>query len=386
MAICIAGMHRTGTSMVTRLLYLSGLYLGDETDLFEANQYNQEGYWENSRFVFLNNRILSKFGGSWHSPPHFAPGWESDSEMLLFLEEASELVAEFQTRGIWGWKDPRNSFTLPFWKRVLPDLKIIICVRNPLEVAQSLFERDGFSESKSLALWSKSYRSLFFHSEASQRIVTHYENYHKNARSELHRLLNFIGISAPESKLNEAVTTINPNLRHSHHTLLDLEQRYKAVEYLKFLYLEESGSLYSDYLDREISQRAKVFEKSNLHSMVESLGLLLKNAEVEEKLATELERQNKVRKELDEKLERQSKVIEDLVTKIERQSLVSKELEAKIEKQGSEIKMLSTTIQNANHEISSLRSEMATIKNSFFWRVAQKLIRTGRRLNLSNLN
>jgi hypothetical protein len=378
--------------MITRLLYLSGLYLGDESDLFEANQYNQEGYWENSRFVFLNNRILKKFGGSWHSPPQFAPRWESDPEMLSLLEEASELVAEFQTHEIWGWKDPRNSFTLPFWKRILPDLKIIICVRNPLEVAQSLFERDGFSESKSLALWSKSYRSLFFQSEASQHIVTHYEYYHKDALSELHRLLNFIGISISDSKLEEVVTTINPNLRHSNYTLLDLDERFKAEEYLKYLYLGENESPYRNYLDHEINLQTRASVNTYLNSMVASLGLLLKRAEIEEnlnaelqeqskvdeELAEELGRQSNIGKELAEELGKQSKVGKELAEELERQSNALEELEGKIKRQGSEINMLLATIQKANQDISSLQSELAGIKGSLIWRVYKKLPRIRR--------
>ena len=36
MTICIAGMHRSGTSMITRLLNLCGLYLGPKTELSPA--------------------------------------------------------------------------------------------------------------------------------------------------------------------------------------------------------------------------------------------------------------------------------------------------------------------------------------------------------------
>ncbi len=42
----------------------------------------------------------------------------------------------------WGWKDPRNTFTLPFWKAIFPAAKIIHIYRNPVDVALSLKLRE----------------------------------------------------------------------------------------------------------------------------------------------------------------------------------------------------------------------------------------------------
>ena len=44
----------------------------------------------------------------------------------------------------WGWKDPRNVFTLPLWLRVFPEAKIIYIVRNGVDVAASLLVLSGF--------------------------------------------------------------------------------------------------------------------------------------------------------------------------------------------------------------------------------------------------
>ena len=44
--ICIAGAHRSGTSMVMRLLHECGLYLGAESDLMPAQADNPDGFWE----------------------------------------------------------------------------------------------------------------------------------------------------------------------------------------------------------------------------------------------------------------------------------------------------------------------------------------------------
>jgi hypothetical protein len=40
-----------------------------------------------------------------------------------------------------GWKDPRNTFTLPVWKQVFPNLRAIHIVRHGVDVAASLARR-----------------------------------------------------------------------------------------------------------------------------------------------------------------------------------------------------------------------------------------------------
>ena len=41
----------------------------------------------------------------------------------------------------WGWKDPRNTFTLNLWIELFPDAKIINIIRHPLAVSNSLLIR-----------------------------------------------------------------------------------------------------------------------------------------------------------------------------------------------------------------------------------------------------
>jgi hypothetical protein len=41
----------------------------------------------------------------------------------------------------WGWKDPRNTFTLPIWLDLFPNAKIIHIHRHGVDVAQSLKTR-----------------------------------------------------------------------------------------------------------------------------------------------------------------------------------------------------------------------------------------------------
>ena len=79
--VCITGMHRSGTSMVARLLGACGLDLGPPEELVPGQPDNPDGYFENQRFVSVNDEILDIFGGAWDSPPMFPPGWEDDPRL-----------------------------------------------------------------------------------------------------------------------------------------------------------------------------------------------------------------------------------------------------------------------------------------------------------------
>ena len=66
---CITGAHRSGTSMVARLLHACGLDLGPESDLMPPAPDNPDGFWENLSFVAMNDELLNELGGAWDWPP-----------------------------------------------------------------------------------------------------------------------------------------------------------------------------------------------------------------------------------------------------------------------------------------------------------------------------
>ena len=215
MTICIAGMHRSGTSMITRLLNLCGLYLGAENELSPAAMDNEAGFWENWHFVSLNEDILAHFGGGWDLPPAMPEGWETHDEMLPFRQTATELIRRFTPHTLWGWKDPRNSILLPFWKRLIPDLKILVCIRNPLEVVQSLSKRAYSSYHFSMNLWRTYYQRLLSDTLPTERVVTHYDSYFHSPQAELRRVLKSLNIPVSSKIIDQACATISEQLRHS---------------------------------------------------------------------------------------------------------------------------------------------------------------------------
>jgi hypothetical protein len=80
--VVVLGMHRSGTSAITKGLELFGMDLGQ--NLLAANEYNPKGYFEDNQLVNINDNILRKSGSLWSA--------------LQFLEPADLFGARFIKR------------------------------------------------------------------------------------------------------------------------------------------------------------------------------------------------------------------------------------------------------------------------------------------------
>lgn len=240
MPVCITGMHRSGTSLVARLLNLCGVYLGDERKMIAPNPDNPKGFWEYRPFAELNDKILKQLDASWNYPPLVMPtGWYDSPEFSLLKAEAKQLITTFAPYDLWGWKDPRTSLTLPFWQGLLPDLKVVICLRSPLEVAQSLKKREaGGIEPRDLVhypyrLWQIYYDRLLAACPAEKRILTHYESYFCDAPRELQRLAEFLEIDIPAANIQAAVDFVSTQLYRQQSAVSDLITSQMPLEALE---------------------------------------------------------------------------------------------------------------------------------------------------------
>ena len=216
-------MHRSGTSLVANLLHLCGVYLGREDDLMPASPDNQRGYWENQKFSALNDEILAELGGTWEFPPIAPPGWIEEARFNPLRVKAEILLQEFRDHEPWGWKDPRNSLTLPFWVDLIKmpfllglgsKLKIVLCLRNPFEVFRSLRDREYTPNAAGYNLWLIYYQSVLNSTLPGERIITHYENYFRDANAELHRVLDFLEIPVSAELIEQSISAISGELRH----------------------------------------------------------------------------------------------------------------------------------------------------------------------------
>lgn len=211
--VCIAGMHRSGTSMVSRLLNLCGLHLGGAEDMHPAAKDNPAGYWEHAGFVELNERILDLSGTGWGLHAPLAEDWLENPALEDLVPRAIELVDGLRRPdAMWGWKDPRNSITLPFWLRLVKEpVAVVHCLRHPADVAKSLAARDQHIPDD---VWFE-YNDALVRTSGIRRIVTHYDTYFHDPAAELRRVLGFLGATFSEEMLAQSCTAVRSDLRHN---------------------------------------------------------------------------------------------------------------------------------------------------------------------------
>src|SRR5262245_17288516 len=204
--ICVLGMHRSGTSLIARVLNLLGVYLGPQEHLMNPDRFNPNGYWEHQEIVALDDEILARMGGSWRDPPTFTPGWQDSPGLADLRQRARKLIHdEFGAASCWGWKDPRTCLTLPFWKRLLPPLHYVLCLRNPADVARSLAHTMPVEQA--MDLWHIYTASAFEHSTGQPRLMVGYDDLMAQWQQELPRLARFVGNreTEPPQSIFEAV-------------------------------------------------------------------------------------------------------------------------------------------------------------------------------------
>jgi hypothetical protein len=152
-------MHRSGTSALTRVLGLAGAALPSQS-LFDTHASNPLGHWEPRRIVETHDRFLADSGVGWDDifdyPPAIFQSPVADACRNRLIAIASR---EYGSADMFVLKDPRLSRLMPLWRPVLDRLgaapRVVIAVRNPLEVAASLRRRDGWNEYRALTVWMR---------------------------------------------------------------------------------------------------------------------------------------------------------------------------------------------------------------------------------------
>ncbi|WP_420316447.1 hypothetical protein [Ekhidna sp.] len=130
----LAGMHRSGTSLVANWFHDSGIFMGN--DLLEAASTNMKGHFEDVQFLELHKNDLRSKGF------HQSGLLIKSGDLTIDHEDlAKDLIKSRTELDIWGWKEPRTTLYLRHWKKLIPELKVISIYRPPEYVIMSLYRR-----------------------------------------------------------------------------------------------------------------------------------------------------------------------------------------------------------------------------------------------------
>ena len=200
-AIMVLGMHRSGTSALAGTLARLGA--APPRTLMSADQNNTRGYWESRPLMKLHDQILSSAGTRWDDWGRFNPSWLASPVAADFAERLSAAIREeYGNSHFILVKDPRICRFFPLWKQVLDEEgikpKVIIPVRNPLDVASSLHSRDNLGINRALLLWLRHVLEAEYTTRGLDRAFTTYEGLVTDWKAEVTRLGGCLGVSWPK--------------------------------------------------------------------------------------------------------------------------------------------------------------------------------------------
>jgi len=235
--IIVIGMHRSGTTLTTRLLEDLGVSMGN----WQARQTSEAMY-----FRRRNEAMLGLANTTWDNPEPFVRALEKPQWQRALTHVAANHLGTFRTRNfapplstpaathppvkIWGFKDPRTSLTLPVWTNLFPNAKIVHVVRNPEAVATSLNVR-GIQQLKSHLslslvsldrefchnLWAVYVETAEKHLEKianDKKLEIRYEDLTTNPTNELKKLAAFASSDVSDDELASIAQRVKQSVDH----------------------------------------------------------------------------------------------------------------------------------------------------------------------------
>jgi len=216
--VIVVGMHRSGTSLTSTILQEMGVSMGFHTG---KNS-------ESSHFLHRNMVMFDLANASWDNPGNLAECFKRPQWITAFASIASigisqennykcNSVGDPRAGNIWGFKDPRNSFTLPAWIAVFPQAKVINVIRNPSSVSRSLVVRGNCSirddaglsltsidQSMAMDLWADyvlNTKNNLENVDSKQKLELHYEELTKNPELSISKIAAFLELEIPGKKV-----------------------------------------------------------------------------------------------------------------------------------------------------------------------------------------
>ncbi|MFX0095382.1 MAG: sulfotransferase [Candidatus Hodarchaeota archaeon] len=241
----VIGMHRSGTAMLVQILKQFNVHMG--YDMGRGNE-------ESVSFLEINEKLFDIFHAAWDWPYPLMHinNLNRDVEDTIITYIYSKLCSQqfirnygidFRTESLkrtnsslFGWKDPRTTYTLPIWLKIFPNAKIIHIYRNGIDVAQSLRKRElrrmknknivnyrQFSVrclelENGLSLWSEyTSRALIYEKtlNTDNFLAISYEALLIKPQIHLKKLQEFLGLRLEEQILQEISLGLNADRRHA---------------------------------------------------------------------------------------------------------------------------------------------------------------------------
>ncbi|MEZ2337860.1 sulfotransferase [Mucilaginibacter sp. RCC_168] len=135
--LIIAGMHRSGTSLISNWLTKCGLQLGEQ--MVGPGWGNEDGHFEDVEFLKIHEEVLTNN----NLPSSGLTDVQIDHFSIYEKEKLKSIIKiKQQLYDQWGWKDPRTCLFLDVYQELLPDAFYLIILRDYQSVVSSLLRRE----------------------------------------------------------------------------------------------------------------------------------------------------------------------------------------------------------------------------------------------------
>ncbi len=390
MQLLVLAMHRSGTSMVARLLNMLGAYFGPEGMSTGMNEENQKGFWERKDFRAFNDSVLRSAGGDWDQVSALTP------EALGPLPEGSEqdkklksLILDLDAHRPWFLKEPRLCFTLGTFRHFL-DLPVCLhVVRNPVEIAKSLRTRNGFSMHFGIALWETYTRRALAASSGLPRVWVDHHELLADPVPAVGRMFEQLekagvrGLSLPADR--EILSFVSPDLYRAKSSLESIPAWLSGAQQELWHWISSSSRLDGDpdlepsELASELIQQteaSRALSAENESLLAEKKELETAKEELETALATsgktaeELGREHAAalaqvqeltgqREAVETRLSGASSQLESLQAEFSQTAEALREAEARDESLGTELAQTAQALEEARARDKTLEDELA---------------------------
>jgi GT2 family glycosyltransferase len=245
-ALLVLGMHRSGTSALTRVLNLLGVALGD--DLMPPGPDNPLGFWEHQGIVSVHEALFAELDRRWDDPRPMPDGWlDSDAAREAGEAITAILHRDFAGTPAWAVKDPRLCRLMPLWRRVLGGLgiepRVLLVSRHPREVAGSLLRRDGLPVVIGELLWARYLLDAVRGSAGCRRDMVAYDDLLDDWRTSVRRIDQSLALDlvADADQARAIDAFLSPQLRHHHASASALDGSLAPLAPLAAGMLDASG-------------------------------------------------------------------------------------------------------------------------------------------------
>jgi len=271
--ILVLGMHRSGTSALTRMINLLGADL--PSDPMPKLAANERGFWESRELMGIHDDLLASDLSRWDDWRPFQAFPQSNEHQAISVNRlANWLEREFAASQLFAVKDPRICRFVPLWLETLRSFacqtRVVLPVRHPFEVAASLLARDGMPFQKACLLWLRHVLDAERSTRNIPRAWVHYDDLLKDWAAVATRVSQQLGLTWPRS-LDEAAVEIqsflSSELRHHQASPQELEFQSDAVGWVRRAYRAITSLIAdgdADASGRELDQLLAEFDSACL--------------------------------------------------------------------------------------------------------------------------